>query len=167
MQIFVAACDNDPPIVETIDKICVVAGQNVNFEVTGTDIDSTDVILLTALGAPLTAEFSPATFMAPTDWLPSPVTGTFNWNTACEHISNQPYTVVFKATDSLTTPQLSDLHTVSIKVVGPSPEDLQASAALGNIELRLGKTLRLRGSGQQLFPRIFGVAPGRKQSFCA
>ena len=151
MQIFVAACNNNPPVVETIDEICVVAGLNVNFAVTGSDIDSTDKILLTALGAPLTSEFSPATFTAPTNWLPSPVTGTFDWTTACEHISNQPYSVVFKATDSLTTPQLSDLHTVSIKVVGPSPEDLQASAALGNIELSWAKPYICEGAANNYF----------------
>jgi len=99
MQIFVADCDNNPPEIETIDRICVVAGKTVDFLVKGSDIDSADLVLLTALGAPLTSPYSPATFNAPTDFLPSPVTGTFHWLTACEHISNQPYSVVFKATD--------------------------------------------------------------------
>lgn len=135
MQIFVSACNNNPPVVEAVSKICVVAGQEVDFTVFGSDIDSTDLILLTALGAPLTSAFSPATFNAPTNWRKSPVSGEFHWKTACEHVSNQPYTVVFKATDSLTTPQLADLYTVSIKVVGPAPEDVQADASQGNIEV--------------------------------
>ncbi|MBP6810024.1 MAG: gliding motility-associated C-terminal domain-containing protein [Saprospiraceae bacterium] len=160
MQIFVAACDNNPPAVQTIDKICVVAGNDVTFGVTATDIDSTDVILLTALGAPLTSPFSPATFMAPTEWKKSPVSGTFHWTTACEHISNQPYSVVFKATDSLTTPQLADLHTVSIKVVGPSPEDLQADAALGNIELSWAKPYVCEGAANNYF---LGFSVWRRQ----
>jgi len=135
MQIFVASCNNNPPVVEALDKICVVAGQKIEFNVTGTDPDPGDLILLTALGAPLSSPFSKAKFDAPTSWLSPPVTGIFEWTTACEHISNQPYSVVFKATDSLTTPQLADLHTTSIKVVGPSPEDLQAVAAMGSIAL--------------------------------
>ncbi len=135
MQIFVSACNNNPPIVETIDKICVVAGDTVTFGVIGTDIDSTDLVLLTALGAPLNSPFSAATFIAPSKATKPPVSGVFQWVTACEHISNQPYSVVFKATDSLTTPQLADLHTVSIKVVGPAPEDVQAEADMGDIEL--------------------------------
>ncbi|MFN0216035.1 MAG: gliding motility-associated C-terminal domain-containing protein [Saprospiraceae bacterium] len=151
MQIFVGKCDNNPPKVETIDKVCVVAGQEVNFLVTGTDMDSTDLVLLTALGASLTSPFSPANFTAPKQWKPSPVTGTFKWQTTCEHISNQPYSVVFKATDSLTTPQLADLHTVSIKVVGPAPEDLQASAALGNIELSWAKPYICEGAANNYF----------------
>ncbi|MFN0034067.1 MAG: gliding motility-associated C-terminal domain-containing protein [Saprospiraceae bacterium] len=151
MQIFVSACDNNPPDVATIDEICVIAGQSVDFEVTGTDVDSTDVILLTALGAPLSSPFSPATFDAPTAWLPSPVFGTFHWTTACEHISNQAYTVVFKATDSLTAPQLADLHTVAIKVVGPPPEGLQAKADLGNIEITWDKPYTCEGAANNYF----------------
>ncbi|MCC7466386.1 MAG: gliding motility-associated C-terminal domain-containing protein [Saprospiraceae bacterium] len=135
MQIFVSACNNNPPVVEAINKICVVAGQEVDFTVLGTDIDTNDLILLTALGAPLTSQYSKAIFDAPEDWGKPPVTGRFTWKTACEHVSNQPYTVVFKATDSLTTPQLADLYTVSIKVVGPAPEDVQADASQGVIEL--------------------------------
>ncbi|MBN8677304.1 MAG: gliding motility-associated C-terminal domain-containing protein [Chitinophagales bacterium] len=135
MQIIVSGCNNNPPVVETIDEICVVAGNDVDFTVLGTDIDTTDLILLTALGAPLTSPYSKAVFTAPLNWQKSPVTGQFHWKTACEHISNQPYTVVFKATDTLTAPQLADLHTVSIKVVGPAPEDLQADASQGTIEV--------------------------------
>lgn len=151
MQIFVSTCDNNPPVVETIDKICVVAGQTLEFGVTGSDVDGTDLILLTALGAPLTSQFSPAQFTAPTAWQSAPVSGTFKWTTACEHISNQPYSVVFKATDSLTTPQLADLHTVTIKVVGPAPEDLQAKAELGDIELSWAKPYSCEGAANNYF----------------
>ena len=151
MQIFVSACDNNPPVVETIDKICVVAGMDVDFPVKGSDIDSTDLILLTALGAPLTSPFSPAMFTPSPAWKKSPVNGNFHWTTACEHISNQPYSVVFKALDSLTTPQLADLHTVTIKVVGPSPEDLQAATDLGNIELSWAKPYSCEGAANNYF----------------
>ena len=151
MQIFVSACNNNPPVVETIDKICVVAGLDVDFLVTGKDEDGSNLILLTALGAPLTSPFSPATFGAPKTWGLSPVSGMFHWTTACEHISNQPYSVVFKATDSLTTPQLADLHTVTIKVVGPSPEDLQAETDFGNINLSWAKPYVCEGAANNYF----------------
>ncbi|MDW8230970.1 MAG: gliding motility-associated C-terminal domain-containing protein, partial [Saprospiraceae bacterium] len=64
-------------------------------------------------------------------------TGTFRWQTSCEHISNFPYTMVFKAVDSLnpSTPQLAFLKTVNIRVVGPPPLDVQASAQAGTIEV--------------------------------
>lgn len=152
MQIFVSACNNNPPVLETIDKICVVAGKDVDFVVTANDIDTTDLVLLTALGAPLTSEFSPAEFVVnPSGWTEPPVSGNFHWTTACEHISNQPYSVVFKATDTLTAPQLADLHTVSIKVVGPSPEDVQADASLGNIEISWEKPYVCEGAANNYF----------------
>lgn len=151
MQIIVAACDNNPPVVEAIDKICVVAGDTVEFVVKARESDSTDVIQLTALGAPLTSPFSPATFTAPTGWVADSVSGVFRWITACEHVSNQPYTVVFKATDSLTTPQLADLHTVEIKVVGPPPEGLQADPQQGNIEITWDKPYTCEDAANDYF----------------
>ncbi|MEO6760504.1 MAG: gliding motility-associated C-terminal domain-containing protein, partial [Saprospiraceae bacterium] len=37
MQIFVDKCDNNPPDVQTINKLCVVAGTTIDFPVTATD----------------------------------------------------------------------------------------------------------------------------------
>lgn len=161
MQIFVSNCNNNPPVVETIDKICVVARQSVSFGVKGSDVDPTDVILLIALGAPLKSPFSPATFSAPTQWLSSPVSGTFSWITACEHISNQPYSVVFKATDSLTTPQLADLRTVTIKVVGPSPEGILADALQNTIQVTWDKPYICEGAANNYF---LGFSVWRRES---
>ena len=101
MQIFVDRCENNPPDVQTIDKLCVIAGTNVEFPVFATDPDSGDFVQLTALGGPLdTALVSHATFDGPTGFQRPPLNGTFRWKTTCEHISNQPYSVVFKAVDS-------------------------------------------------------------------
>jgi gliding motility-associated-like protein len=135
MQIFVAECDNNPPTVMTKEDICVIAGSSIAFTVTGTDPDSGQLVRLTALGGPFTSPYSPATFDAPAEYAASPVEGVFRWNTVCEHISNQPYTVVFKALDTLGGTQLADLKAVTIKVVGPQPLDLQANAQQGKVNL--------------------------------
>jgi len=137
MQIFVDDCDNNPPTVQTIDELCVVAGQFIQFPVRGTDPDENNFVQLTALGGPFSTVYSPATFTAPTGFAVPPVIGTFRWQTTCEHISNQPYSVVFKALDSLNknTPKLADLKTVQIKVVGPPPEDVEATAQLGEVDI--------------------------------
>jgi len=130
MQVNVDQCQNNPPIVIAPDEFCVVAGQTISFNVQATDPDSLDWVRLTALGGPFNTPFSPATFSTPANWQKPPVEGTFMWTTSCEHISDQPYSVVFKATDSVNVqfPRLSDLRSVSIKVVGPAPEDVQATA---------------------------------------
>ena len=136
MQIFVDVCDNNPPTVQATENICVVAGETIDFNVLGSDPDG-DRILLTALGGPFVTPFSPAEFIAPTNYLEPPITGRFRWNTACEHISKQPYSVVFKATDSISfaVPQLADLKTLAVKVVGPPPEDVQAVSGQNTVRI--------------------------------
>ncbi len=145
MQILVLECENQPPEVETeIDEICVVAGETVEFEVTATAplIEQNQRVRLTALGGPFETSVSPAVFL-PVDssFLPQPVVKTFFWETTCEHISNQYYTVVFKATDNFfaDTSGLATLKTVRIKVVGPPPEDVQAVAGSGDVEVSWAK----------------------------
>lgn len=141
MQILVEECDNLPPEVETsVDEICVVAGELLSIEVIGTAplIESSQLVRLTALGGPFEVPISPATF-EPDDnqFRDDPVTKTFRWQTTCEHISDQFYSVVFKATDNFfgDTSGLATLKTVRIKVVGPPPEDLQTIPGSGQVEL--------------------------------
>lgn len=165
MQIFVNACQthpNHPPNVESLDKLCVVAGQTIEFPVRATDPDSGNLVLLTALGGPMTSPYSPATFDAPAGYVVPPVLGNFRWKTACEHISNQPYTVVFKAVDTLdkNTTQLADLKTVSIKVVGPPPEDVQIKAQLGEVEVSWAKPYSCEDADKNYF---YGFSVWRRE----
>ncbi len=141
MQILVFNCEkNHAPEIETIEELCVVAGELVEFTVTATDPDAGDKIKLSALGAPFELPFSPASDVE--IWRPfgnpsavheaQPVTKTFRWQTSCEHISDLPYTIVFKAEDDFFLSNVSGstglatLKTVRIKVVGPPPQDLRA-----------------------------------------
>ncbi len=146
MQILILECDNDPPEIEAIEEICVIAGQTVSFDVTATAplSDSDQLVTLTALGLPFEEENSPATFQEATTFQGQPLTRTFEWNTLCEHIADQYYTVVFRtednfpitiAIDSADTSYLSALKTVRIKVVGPPPLDVQALAGTGQVEV--------------------------------
>jgi len=163
MQILVQSCNNNPPDVQTIDKICVIAGKTVTFGVSATDPDTSNLVKLTALGGPFTNPYSPATFSAPQDWQPSPVNGTFTWNTTCEHIAKQPYTVVFKATDTIAVknfPSLSDLQTVEIKVVGPPPKGVQANAQLGEVEISWDKPYDCEDAADNYF---YGFSVWRRE----
>ena len=135
MQILIQACNNIPPEIETIDELCVVAGELVQFDVIGTDPDiPIQRVEISALGGPFEVEISPAEFDAPEGFQDQPVIGTFRWQTTCEHISDQFYTVVFKAVDEIPNDgnaqntSLATLKTVRIKVVGPPPLDVQAVA---------------------------------------
>lgn len=139
MQILIETCDNRPPDITSIDQVCVVAGDLLSFEVTATDPDiPQQKIELTALGGPLSQAINPAVFNAPPGFATQPVKGVFSWTPDCNQIVNQPYSVVFKATDNY-NPGLSDLKTVRIKVIGPPPLNLQATAINQSIRLTWDK----------------------------
>jgi hypothetical protein len=137
MQILIENCQNNrPPEIATEQFICVVAGDVVDFDVTATDPDLGQLLELTALGAPLISPYSPAVWSVPTGFNQPPVVGNFFWQTTCEHISDQPYTVVFKAVDNyFDTIGLSTLRTVQIKVVAPAPKDVLAAPVSDEIEV--------------------------------
>ena len=148
IQILVYDCDdNRAPEIEAPNEICVIAGDVVEFQVKATDPDAGDKIKLSALGAPFGMAISPAEDGGL--WRPAgspsatyqdqPVVKTFRWQTACEHISDLHYTVVFKAEDDFflqsvpNSTGLASLKAVRIKVVGPPPLDVQAEPSSDRI----------------------------------
>lgn len=141
MQIIVEDCDNDPPLVITdVDELCVIAGTNIVFDVTATAplTDTDEQVRLLGYGAPFNLEISPATFLPDDEsYQDDPLTRTFSWQTTCEHISSQPYNVVFRAVDDHLgdTTGLATLKTIRIKVIGPPPEDVQTIASSQTIEV--------------------------------
>lgn len=142
MQILIQSCDNLPPKIEVpFDEICVIAGQVIEFNVTATaPIEETrQKVKLGALGGPFAVKLSPATFTPNINsYQNDPFTKTFRWATRCEHISDQFYSVVFRAVDDFyprDSTGLSVLRTVRIRVVGPPPEDVRAAPGNGFIDV--------------------------------
>jgi gliding motility-associated-like protein len=130
MQIIVVACDNKPPVIEPVKDTCVEAGQQLKFTVNAFDPDS-NIITLTGTGGPLILVSNKATLN------PDPATDTghvsteFTWNTICDHVKKNPYTVYFKAQDNGSPVNLASIRSMKILVVGPAPENLTA-VPLGN-----------------------------------
>jgi gliding motility-associated-like protein len=166
MQILVFDCDkNLAPVINTVDEICVIAGDVVQFDVTATDPNPGDRIRLSAQGAPFDLEISPADDVE--NWRPNgnpsatyekqPVTKTFRWQTTCEHISNLEYSVVFKAVDDFflqnvnNSTGLATLKTVRIKVVGPPPQDVQAKASSEQIDVSWEKPYKCEDAQDNYF----------------
>ncbi|WP_020571180.1 gliding motility-associated C-terminal domain-containing protein [Neolewinella persica] len=166
MQIFVAECANDPPVIELPNEvICVTAGEVIEFDVIATApiTDSDQRVRLTASGRPFDIESNSATFTpGPDAWLVDPVRKTFRWATTCEHISNQPYFVVFRAEDDFFDPMsgLSTVRVVSIKVVAPPPENLQTVVDDEFITLSWDKPYRCEDTPS---PRFLGFTVWRKE----
>ena len=121
LQITVKNGQNTPPILEVLLDTCIVAGNSLNIEVLGDDIDAGQRVLMTASGGPLAIDNQPATFNAPVGYQNPAITGTFEWNTNCSHIREAYYQVVFRVVDDFDGQGLATLKTLQIKVVAPPP----------------------------------------------
>jgi gliding motility-associated-like protein len=145
MQIIILDNINNRPTIEIPNDTCIVAGAGLENFVRATDPDN-NRIRLRAFGELFDPEFTPplATFTPNGVPQPSPATGTFRWQTNCEHVRNQPYQVLFQAEDmppprsnrdTTLEDKLVDLATWRIRVVGPPPTGLVAAPE--------GRTVRL------------------------
>ncbi len=138
MQIIVEDARNDRPVIQPIPDICVEAGTLINQPVTATDKNG-DKLTLTSTGGVYEASLIPpavAKFTVAQQGSQSTVTGLFSWQTSCAHIRLEPYDVLFKVEDSAPPGypnpslfrKLVDMTTVNIKVYGPKPTGLKATA---------------------------------------
>ena len=140
IQIEIKDAQNTPPEIEVPEEICVEAGTLIEFNVIARDNDIPQQNLtLTATGGPFLLANSPATFTNTSGF--SPLTSTFRWQTNCSHIEQQPFQLVFKARDTyftnagLVDASLSTFKVVRIRVVGPSPQNLQSNVSAGQVNL--------------------------------
>ncbi len=138
IQIEVEETDNNPPKIDSLQDLCVVAGEHINFDVSATDPDN-DIVYLTASGGPFQVEQSKATFPDSIHGYGS-VTGTFDWQTICEHVSKSPYITSFKATDDNPEVPLVDYNTIKIRIVGPAVQITDIEASNTNVILKWQKS---------------------------
>jgi gliding motility-associated-like protein len=137
MQITVFATPNIRPVILVPKDTCVIAGTFVQSQISATDGNTPPQnIVLNAFGS----IFPPAVFFQT-----SSGKGTFQWTPQCKDISEQPYQVIFKATDNPPSPQppLVDLKAWNIKVIGPKPTGLTAT-------LEANKQIRLNWDNYQV-----------------
>lgn len=161
MQVTVLPCDNNPPIVETIDEICIEVGQELEFPVRAWDPDG-DPVTLTGTGGPLELAVSPATFTQPTSH-PDTAVSIFRWTPHCDHVQIQPYTMSFRAEDDPPGNDipLVDYHTTFITVVGPAPENPNANPQGNSIQLNWDASICQEVTGYKIYRRIeeYGFEP--------
>lgn len=129
MQILVRACLNDPPTIDIIEEICVIAGAKIDLNILVNDVNTGQRVRLYGTGAPLTIN-NPARLITPNVFSMVPFMARLEWQTDCTHISRDYYQIVLRAVDNFfgDSSGLATLKTVRIKVVGPPPENLSVKS---------------------------------------
>ncbi|MEO5977845.1 MAG: gliding motility-associated C-terminal domain-containing protein [Chryseolinea sp.] len=135
MQIIVDDCSNKRPDLTIPADTCVVAGTLLDVNIIGTDPDNDNVKIeafsqIFNFSGSTSATYSPVPDVD--DFRPQPAETKFHWQTACEHVQEQPYQVVFKITDNPREgTRLVTFKTWRIRVVGPAPtwENVQMNIA--------------------------------------
>jgi len=119
MQIAIEVCNNRPPELHVPEKVCVFAGDTLRVPIMATDPDTADILTLSATGGifimnPYRAKFD-------TTVGKQPVFDTLIWTPQHIHVRNNPYQVYFRARDN-GKPNLNDLKTMFIQVIGRAPQ---------------------------------------------
>jgi gliding motility-associated-like protein len=161
MQIEVVETDNEPPVINALDPICIQAGDSIKITI-GVSDPNGDKVTMTAFGIPFLVPESPAILSLPNQPSPAGIDNyLFQWNTKCSHVRKQPYQVTFKAIDEGTLANLVDLENLQITIVGPAPENPTLIPSNKAITLKWDATACSNASGYQIFRRegSYGFVP--------
>lgn len=137
MQITVAACSNNPPVISGSADTCIVVGDTLDMDFDAIDFDG-DNVSFTATGGPLFNSGNPAIFSGGAG--SSNVGGNLFWIPGCSDVQVGQHLFSLKATDN-GVPNLVDFHSLSVQVIAPAPENLQATVMANAIELTWNQSL--------------------------
>tara|TARA_B100000902_G_scaffold399280_1_gene469402 strand:+ start:6072 stop:8906 length:2835 start_codon:yes stop_codon:yes gene_type:complete len=128
MQVIIEASDNERPLLEVLDPICVEAGTLIKDTVNGEDPNFDD-IKIEAFGGSFEFISSPSIYFPnPASYQKSPGQLVFEWQTNCSHVRERPYDIQFKITDSPPYgPNLVEFKNWQIQIVAPAPEGLEVT----------------------------------------
>jgi len=137
MQILIKACENEPPLIDAPEEICVIAGEKIEIPIWVNDVNASQKVKLTATGGPFNLTGS-ALLTGPKIFTKVPFQAKIEWQTDCNHISDQYYQVVLRAVDNYNPDStgLAILKTIRIKVVGPAPQNLTSRTEGDAIKLQ-------------------------------
>ena len=144
MQIIVKEGKNTRPKLQMPPEICVQAGEKISVKISSIDAEKHPVVISST--GPVYEKPDGTNTIAPQipgPWASfnfgstpkaDPASGTFEWQTTCDHIRAKAYEVLFKAEDFPpgNEPRLNDSRIWRIRIVAPSI---------------LGFTAKPRGSG--------------------
>jgi hypothetical protein len=135
MQIEIVDSPNKPPVLKMPSDTCIVAGTWLKDTITASHPQNFNIFLESYSGI-YNLTTSPAIYPPVTINNNSANPSiTLDWKTTCDHIREQPYDVVYKATNINATPKLTDVRSFLIYVKAPKPQNLQATPIGNTIQL--------------------------------
>lgn len=162
MSILVNPCDNDPPVIDAPDEICVKAGETLEIDFKAWDPNQSDSLYFHlnngngGLNGPFSVTPNNATirFSNPPQLNPTfpirfrningidTIRGTVEWQTTCDDIRQTFYQIDFYAHDNLSyfdngssNQMLSDHHVIKIYVIPPALTGLTATPGSRTVTL--------------------------------
>ncbi|HMS30556.1 MAG TPA: gliding motility-associated C-terminal domain-containing protein [Saprospiraceae bacterium] len=126
--------NNQPPTIAGVTDTCILVGtpMDIKFRISDPDtaIGSKRVKLVysgSAFGLN-----NPPMITAPSSYQDTSFVARFQWTPDCNHVSNNYYVFVLKATDNfLDSTGAVDIHTFRVKVIAPSPDNLSLNSEQG------------------------------------
>ena len=161
MQIQITSCDDNHPLIESIDDTCIIAGEVLNFDIEAYT-DDADVVTITATGGPFEQSNNPA-ILDPDPGIGNPLAQTtFRWNSICDHVRKYPYQVYIKAIDNGEPVSLVSFKTVFITVTAPKVNTLNAEPLGNSIEVSWESTICNNAKSYKIYRRSgsYGFEPG-------
>lgn len=181
MSILVNPCDNNPPVIDAPDEICIRAGETLEFDFKAWDPDVSDSLYfhlnngngglngpfsVTPNGADIT--FSNPPLANPTFPIAfrnlngvDTIKGTVTWQTRCEDIRASFYQIDFYAHDNYgyfnsggSNQMLSDHHVIKIYVIPPALTGLTATPGSRQVNLNWNPHACSNATGYKVFRRV-------------
>jgi hypothetical protein len=167
MQIIVKDdCDNERPELNVPQDICVRAGESIDEVITAFDKPNSkgevDKVRIEAFSQlfELTAPSIAATKTPANGSFEIAPQMAFHWQTTCADVREQPYLVVFKATDDNDYTRLATFKTWRIRVVGPEPvwNDRISNPSSQSVTLKWNSYICNNAQTMQIWRRVDSLA---------
>lgn len=152
MQVEVYNTDNNPPVNDSLEDICVLAGTKVEYVIRSTDADG-DNLSHFLTGGPFAFNDN-AAYYEEVSRAPGELVSLFTWETSCKHARRQPYSVIIKTEDHNPELSLVDIDNLNIKVLGPPPSTPEIRPSSLSVNLNWSPYICTEIQGYNIYRKI-------------
>jgi len=148
-------CNNTAPAIFSSDLICVEAGTRLITQISSSDSDPSDQVTLSASGELLESPINQRTNFIVQN-ASNPVNTSFEWNTTCDDVRKNNYTLNLRAEDNAEargSVNLVNFKSLNIRVISPGPKNATAQATGKSISLNWDNLECPNASGYYVYRR--------------